>query len=134
MGRRIPGMPDAETRSAMGGIFWLGIAVIALFVVAALVYWVIYPTAINWQRNAVQHSNQYQQTRVQELTDGLSQYNRMETEKAKYAGNPDVVAGYEAQQAQLVHKMWITYDLIPNDIKGNVVPGEVQMFLASHPR
>lgn len=118
----------------MSFVFWVGLTGLALLGIAVFTGNVTLPWQINVQREAVQHSNPYVQSRVTELSAGVAQYARLETQAAKYAENAPVAVATRAQQAALVNRMWIAYDLIPPDIRGEVVPEYIRAFLAKHPR
>ncbi|MBI4137308.1 hypothetical protein HY469_04565 [Candidatus Roizmanbacteria bacterium] len=127
-------MFDRETRSAMRFVFWIGLTVIVLVVIASATGLITLPWVYNIEREAVQHSNVYVQSKVKELSDLKAQYERLEVQAAKYENNESVAKAYRSQQAAVVNQMWDAYDLIPQDIRGDVVPDHIRSFLSQHPR
>lgn len=127
-------MFDRETRGVMGFVFWVGLTIIILVVIASATGLITLPWVYNIQREAVQHSNPYVQSKVKELSDLKAQYERIEVEATKYKDNEDVAKSYRSQQAAVINQMWDAYDLIPQDIRGEVVPDHIRSFLSQHSR
>ncbi len=127
-------LPSRETREGMSITFWMGLTFLVLIALAIFVSLVAYPAILNWQREAVQHSNAYVQSKVAQMSDLKASYERLDVQIALYQNNPAVQDAYKAQQAAIVDQMWQTYDLIPEDIRRDVVPQDIRTFLATHSR
>ncbi|HSX39250.1 MAG TPA: hypothetical protein VLI92_01530 [Candidatus Saccharimonadales bacterium] len=127
-------IPNRETREGMSITFWMSVTVIAVIALATFISLVAYPYILNKQREAVQHSQQYVTSQVTALTTLKAQYDVLETKKVEQAGNADVVAAYNAQESAIIGQMWETYNLIPEDVRSQVVPQNIRTFLSSHPR
>ncbi len=127
-------IPNRETREGMSVTFWLLMAVVAVLVVIGVIVYGTYQTRINIERGAVQHSNQYTQSKVTQLSDLKAQYTDLDTKIVLYKDNEDVVTAYKAQQIAILQQMWQAYDLIPVDIVSDVVPNNIKAFLNAHPQ
>lgn len=123
-------LPDRETRWAMSFIVWIGVAFLVVVALFVGVRYVALPFLFNLERSATQHSNPYIQSKVSQLVDLKAQYERLETDAAKFKDDPTVVQAIRGQQKAVLQQMREAYALVPDDAK-EAVPASIKSFLAS---
>jgi len=125
-------MMDKETVSAANFTFWVVLAFIAALLVGGGIWLLTRPAQLNIEREAIQHSNAYIQSKVSRMTDLKAEYLRLDSKANEFSGNESVVASLRAQQKAILDQMWEAYNLIPNDAR-NSVPQNIREFLNEHP-
>lgn len=113
------------------GIWAIVITVVVVLCVAfaAIAFGVLNVPLRALEREGIQQSPGYVQSKQTTLVDLKAEYQRLETEAAKYAGNDKVVSEIRAQQNQVLNQMRQEAALIPE----SEIPGDVRRFLAEHP-
>lgn len=107
---------------------------IPTIVTLALLGWLAQSLGIismNIQRETVQHSQQYTETKVALLNKLYSDYEQLGAEMAELrsvAGNDEIIAAKQAQQRATLKRLRNEAGLIPN----SQVPDHIQSFLSTH--
>lgn len=86
---------------------------------------------VDWNRNLVEHSHQYSDSKITQLTENYNSYMELETKAMEYQTRPDVVNQYRAQQKSLMKLMCLAYNQMPNNVRKERVPEYIQEFLTS---
>ncbi len=102
--------------------------VLLLVIVAGAAFLFLSPYAQNRYTKQVRGTIQYTDSKVSVLLDNMKEYNALETKKALYKNDPDVVKGMEAQQAAILASM----KKEAARLESEHIPSEVAQFLASH--
>jgi hypothetical protein len=110
-------------------VVWISVLVFALVICSTFGYLFFYKDILNLQREAVQHSNEYEQSKVTELVQTYDRYVYLDTQIALYQGHQTIIMSFKGQQAAAVKRMCQAYSLIPNDIRNDVVPLYIIQFL-----
>lgn len=106
--------------------FWLTFVILVLGAVYALVN-------TNLQRRIQMNSTGYIQAQLDQMSKNMTQFAKNNVELAKNSDNPAVVKAIKAQQAGIVSDTWDAFDQIPTESR-DAVPGDINAFLATHPR
>jgi len=115
-------------------ILIVGVALILLTVAGTALNLVTLPWQENLKREGYEHGQPYIDGQVAILT---TQMNEWALQEAKIQANPDnepLIQSAHTVQAAAINQMWIAHDNIPNDVRADVIPPDVQAFLYQHPR
>ena len=122
---------DKEVGFTLGKLLKWGIPTI---LVISLLGWLAQSLGIvsmNIEREKIQHSQQYTETKVALLNKLYSDYEQLGAEMAELrsvAGNDEIIAAKQAQQRATLKRLRNEADLIPS----SQVPDHIQSFLSSH--
>lgn len=107
---------------------------IPIIVVLSLLGWLAQSLGIismNIEREKIQHSQQYTETKVSLLNKLYSDYEQLGTEIAELRsveGNDEIITAKQAQQKATIKRLRTEADLIPS----SQVPDHIKSFLAAH--
>lgn len=109
----------------------IGVAVfVSVLVVGVLVFWGLTATDIitlGIQREIVQHSQQYVETKINLLNKLYNDHEQLEAEISTLSGN-GVIEAKKAQQKAVVVRIKTEATMIPE----NTVPPEIREFISTH--
>jgi ABC-type bacteriocin/lantibiotic exporter with double-glycine peptidase domain len=109
-----------------GMLFYAVIVALVVVVLVGVLWYAVAPYFKDAEREIIQHSNQYVQSKVTELVESYEAYQRLETQKRLYT-DPALVKSFEGQQRATVQRMCNAYRLIPEDV--NDVPAYIVRFM-----
>ena len=88
------------------------------------------PVWLGYEHDAMKASHQYVEAKESMLLLWIDQYNKLETDIAKYEGNEAVVSGLTGQQKSLLARIRTEAERVDPD---DLAP-YIREFLAAHPR
>ncbi|RLB87180.1 MAG: hypothetical protein DRH10_09540 [Deltaproteobacteria bacterium] len=107
-----------------------GLLVLLVFTILAFIAQALGIISINIQREVVQHSQQYVETKVNLLNKLHTDYLQLDAEIAELRageGNEEIIEAKRAQQKNIVTRMKTEAEMIPN----SQVPASVKLFLST---
>jgi hypothetical protein len=132
---------DKEDKKFVNWVFrtWLGWVVVTMLAIALVggiisgITLGVRPWVLDMQRQQVQNSQQFYQTRLTAIQNSIVEFQNLDTKIAEAEGNDTLVAAYHAQQKSIVSRIWVEYDQLPESAKPKLAP-DIQTFLDEHPR
>lgn len=124
---------EKEGWFVLGRVLKWGIPTILVFAVLAFLAQSLGIISLDIQREVIQHSQQYVETKVNLLNKLHNDWLQLDAEIAELRaedGNEEIITAKQAQQKNTANRIRTEAGMIPD----SQVPAAVQSFIATHPR
>lgn len=124
--------PDEETKFVFNTTLAWGLAILIIFAIAAIGYWVIYPAILEREAEAARNSPQFVQSAQQQVADAVAHYDKLQSDIDLYSqtpGNEKLIESLKNQQAADVCEVRKAVEMLNIDKYPDRISTRVRNFL-----